>query len=215
MKSFFFFKAPAATNQPAPSLAFWSQNPLEHTRERHTWQFLSHSWLLILHWTFLETTTLPHYACTSSPTPLAGTSLWTIKINLSWLESPHWEASGQYPMEYLPPYSVWLRLGSSLVSDLISCIPEVCWWGLQVASHFQHLVWYIRYLNSSLPWKMSAKMGIIQTSFLMVNPMEGYWITSMTTSSIWDHSRAIELAMQIWKQIWFSWAHVMSEWVLK
>ena len=118
-------------------------------------------------------------------------------------------------MEYLPPYSVRLCLGSSLVSDLISRIPEACWRGLQVASHFQHLVWYIRYLNSSLPWKTSAKMGVIQTSFLMVNLTEGCWITSTTTSSIWDHSRAIELAMQIWRQIWFPWAHTMSEWALK
>lgn len=41
---------------------------------------------------------------------------------------------------------------------------------------------------------MTDLTGVIKTSYQRVNPTKGCWITSMTTLSIWDHSRIIQLS---------------------
>jgi hypothetical protein len=85
----------------------------------------SHSCHQTLPCKFLETTTLPRYACTYNPITLTGVSLPTIEINLSWVDYPQWEASGRRSMGYLPRYLGRLCCSFSLVSDVLFRIAEV------------------------------------------------------------------------------------------
>jgi hypothetical protein len=88
-----------------PSVHVFTQiliKPHRDARKGRSMRVLSHSCRQTLPCKFLETTTLPHYACTYKPIILTGISLSSIERNLSWAEYPQWEASGRCSMGYLP-----------------------------------------------------------------------------------------------------------------
>jgi hypothetical protein len=93
--------------------------PRGDARKRRTLQVLFHSYCQTLPCRFLETITLPRYACTYRTITLTGASLSSIGRNPSWVEYPQWEASGQWSTGYLPPYLGRLCCGSSLVGDVL------------------------------------------------------------------------------------------------
>jgi hypothetical protein len=191
--------------------------PRRDARKGRSIHVLSHSCHQTLPCKFLETTTLPRYACTYNTITLPGVSLSTIEINLSWVDYPQWEASGRRSMGYLPRYLGRLCFLFSLVSDVLFRIAEVYWRGLQAPSLSQLSVWYIRYLNSGLSWTTDLT-GVIETSCQRVNLTKGCWITSTTTSSIWNHSKTIELSMkgpiQVQLPLILQVSRCMSEWAL-
>ena len=99
--------------------------PLRDARQKHSIHVLSHSCCQTPPCKFLETTTLPRYACTYKTITLTGISLLSIERNLSLVDYPHWEASGRCSTDYLPRYLVRLCCLFSLVSDVLLHIAEV------------------------------------------------------------------------------------------
>ena len=169
--------------------------PHYDARQAYSIHVLSHFYPQTLPWKSLETITLLRCACFYKTISLTGISLSSIERSLSWVEYPQWEASGRCSTGYLPQYLGRPYCLFSLVSDGLSRIAQVWWPGLQAASLSQPSVWYIRYLNSDLSWTTDLT-GVIETSYPRVNLTTGCWITSTTTSSIWDHLRTIQLSMK-------------------